>query len=187
MKKKNKNKKKVVKPTREEREKQGAQIKEYILEDNACPLAILMKHPSSGGQIIFQIRRCTPDILAIRKAKKKAEQERLEREAKLQAQMPQQMQSQLPHQMPQHMPQNMPQHMPQNMPQHMPQNMPQNTSQNMPQHMSQNIPQHMPQNMPQNMTQNMPQQMQMMTKQPIQNNGRNSFQYQMEVNGARDR
>lgn len=71
-----------MKPTREEREKQGAQIKEYILEDSACPLAILMKHPANGGQIIFQIRRCTPDILAIRKAKKKAEQER---ELKLQA------------------------------------------------------------------------------------------------------
>jgi hypothetical protein len=65
-----------VTPSREEREKYGTQIKEYILEDNACPLAILMKHPSNGSTIIFQIRRCTPDILAIRKQKKKAEQEK---------------------------------------------------------------------------------------------------------------
>jgi hypothetical protein len=41
-----------------------------------------MKHPANGGTIIYQIRRCTPDILAIRKAKKKSEQER---EQKLQA------------------------------------------------------------------------------------------------------
>jgi hypothetical protein len=78
---------KVVTPTREEREKQGAQIKENILEDNACPLSILMKHPSNGGTIIFQIKRCTPDILAIRKAKKKVE---LEKQLQLQQQQPQQ-------------------------------------------------------------------------------------------------
>lgn len=84
---------KVVTPTREEREKQGAQIKEYILEDNACPLSILMKHPSNGGTIIFQIRRCTPDILAIRKAKKKVE---LEKQQQLQQQQQQTMQQQQP-------------------------------------------------------------------------------------------
>jgi hypothetical protein len=66
-----KHKKKVVTPSREEREKHGAQIKEYILEDTACPLAILIKQPANAGQIIFQIRRCTPDILALRKQKKK--------------------------------------------------------------------------------------------------------------------
>ena len=73
---------KVVTPSREEREKHGAQIKEYILEDGACPLAILMSHPNTAGTIIFQIRRCTPDILAIRKAKKKAE---IEKQQKLQS------------------------------------------------------------------------------------------------------
>ena len=31
-----------------------------------------MKHPSTGGSIIFQIRRCTPDILDVRKQKRKA-------------------------------------------------------------------------------------------------------------------
>ena len=77
---------KVVTPTREDREKHGAQIKEYILEDNACPLSILMSHPTTAGTIIFQIRRCTPDILAIRKAKKKAEQEKQQKMQSAQSQ-----------------------------------------------------------------------------------------------------
>ena len=62
-------------PSREERDKHGAQIKEYILEDTACPLAILIKYPPTSGSIIFQIRRCTPDILALRKQKRKLEQQ----------------------------------------------------------------------------------------------------------------
>ena len=64
---------KVVTPSKEEREKHGAQTKEYVLDHNDCPLAILMNHPNTGGTIIFQIRRCTPDLLEIRKSKKKAE------------------------------------------------------------------------------------------------------------------
>lgn len=51
-----------------------------------------MKHPSNGGTIIFQIRRCTPDILAIRKAKKK--QAELEKQQQLVQQHQQQQQQQ---------------------------------------------------------------------------------------------
>jgi afadin len=45
--------------------------KEFVLEDDACPLANLIKHLSTSGSIIFQIRRCPPDILN----KKKLEQQ----------------------------------------------------------------------------------------------------------------
>jgi DNA polymerase III alpha subunit (gram-positive type) len=89
-------KSKVVTPSKEEREKRGAQIREYILEDNDCPLAILMKHPSTGGSIIFQIRRCTPDILDVRKQKRKAAEldklKQLHQEQQQQQQMHQQQQ-----------------------------------------------------------------------------------------------
>jgi hypothetical protein len=44
-----------------------------------------MKHPTTAGSIIFQIRRCTPDILALRK-KKKQEQNSLEQQQQQQQQ-----------------------------------------------------------------------------------------------------
>ena len=55
-----------------------------------------MKHPANGSTIIFQIRRCTPDILAIRKAKKKAAE--VEKQHQQQQQLIQQQQLQLQHQ-----------------------------------------------------------------------------------------
>jgi hypothetical protein len=59
----------VISPSREERD-HGAHTKEFILDDNACPLAILMQHPPASGSIIFQIRRCPPDILTKRRVKR---------------------------------------------------------------------------------------------------------------------
>jgi transcription initiation factor TFIID subunit TAF12 len=54
-----------------------------------------MKHPSTGGSIIFQIRRCTPDILDVRKQKRKAaELEKLKQLHQEQQQMHQQQQQQ---------------------------------------------------------------------------------------------
>ena len=44
--------------------------KEFVLEDDACPLANLIKHLPSSGSIIFQIRRCPPDILNKRNNRK---------------------------------------------------------------------------------------------------------------------
>ncbi len=59
----------VISPTREDRDLRGAHTKEFILEDEACPLAILMQHPPANGSIIFQIRKCPQDLIQKRKAK----------------------------------------------------------------------------------------------------------------------
>ena len=64
----------VISPSREERD-HGAHTKEFILDDNACPLAILMQHPPASGSIIFQIRRCPPDILTKRRVKRLEQQQ----------------------------------------------------------------------------------------------------------------
>ena len=48
-----------------------------------------MQHPNNDCSIIFQLRRCTPDILAIRKAKKKAAE--IEKQKQQQHQHQQQM------------------------------------------------------------------------------------------------
>jgi hypothetical protein len=64
------------------------------LEDNACPLAILIDHPTTGGSIIFQIRRCTPDILAARKLKKKNLEQQQQQQQQIQLQLQQQQQHQ---------------------------------------------------------------------------------------------
>ena len=47
--------------------------KEFILADDACPLAILIKHHPSNGSIIFQIRRCPPDVLNKRRLERMPE------------------------------------------------------------------------------------------------------------------
>ncbi|XP_076386957.1 adherens junction formation factor afadin isoform X12 [Megachile rotundata] len=47
----------------------GAQ-QEYILDDDECPLAILMNHPSARGSIMFHVRRRPADYVP-RKRKKK--------------------------------------------------------------------------------------------------------------------
>jgi hypothetical protein len=53
-----------------------------------------MKHPTTSGTIIFQIRRCTPDILAVRKQKKKQQQQQQNSEMEKQHQQQQQQQQQ---------------------------------------------------------------------------------------------
>ncbi len=60
----------VISPTREDRDLRGAHTKEFILEDEACPLAILMQHPPAHGSIIFQIRKCPQELIERRKNKK---------------------------------------------------------------------------------------------------------------------
>ncbi len=52
-------------------------------------MAILIKHPINAGTIIFQIRRCTPDILALRKQKKKLELEKQQQQQQQQLTQPQ--------------------------------------------------------------------------------------------------
>ena len=76
----------VISPSREERD-HGAHTKEFILDDNACPLAILMQHPPASGSIIFQIRRCPPDILTKRRIKRQEQQKHLDQQ-QLQQQQP---------------------------------------------------------------------------------------------------
>lgn len=53
-----------------------------------------MKHPSTGGSIIFQIRRCTPDILDVRKQKRKAAELEKLKQLQQEQQQKQQMQEQ---------------------------------------------------------------------------------------------
>ncbi|GLG95432.1 Kinesin-like protein unc-104 [Gryllus bimaculatus] len=48
----------------------GTNNREYILDDDECPLAILMNHPSSRGSIMFHVRRRPADYHP-RKRKKK--------------------------------------------------------------------------------------------------------------------
>ena len=78
----------VISPSREERD-HGAHTKEFILDDNACPLAILMQHPPASGSIIFQIRRCPPDILTKRRVRR-LEQQQQQQQLQQQQQPPQQ-------------------------------------------------------------------------------------------------
>jgi hypothetical protein len=79
----------VISPSREERD-HGAHTKEFILDDNACPLAILMQHPPASGSIIFQIRRCPPDILAKRRTRKLEQQQQQQQQLQQQQQQHQQ-------------------------------------------------------------------------------------------------
>ncbi|XP_023710210.1 uncharacterized protein LOC111865986 isoform X4 [Cryptotermes secundus] len=51
----------------------GTNNREYILDDDECPLAILMNHPSSRGSIMFHVRRRPADYHP-RKRKKKPQQ-----------------------------------------------------------------------------------------------------------------
>jgi len=51
----------------------GTNSREYILDDDECPLAILMNHPSSRGSIMFHVRRRPADYHP-RKRKKKPQQ-----------------------------------------------------------------------------------------------------------------
>ncbi|XP_063220039.1 afadin isoform X2 [Bacillus rossius redtenbacheri] len=51
----------------------GSNNREYILDDDECPLAILMNHPSSRGSIMFHVRRRPADYHP-RKRKKKPQQ-----------------------------------------------------------------------------------------------------------------
>ncbi|KAK2577436.1 hypothetical protein KPH14_003543 [Odynerus spinipes] len=48
----------------------GGTHQEYILDDDECPLAILMNHPSTRGSIMFHVRRRPADYVP-RKRKKK--------------------------------------------------------------------------------------------------------------------
>ncbi|XP_076626509.1 adherens junction formation factor afadin isoform X8 [Colletes latitarsis] len=48
----------------------GGTQQEYILDDDECPLAILMNHPSARGSIMFHVRRRPADYVP-RKRKKK--------------------------------------------------------------------------------------------------------------------
>ncbi|XP_018357090.1 PREDICTED: afadin isoform X2 [Trachymyrmex septentrionalis] len=48
----------------------GNMHQEYILDDDECPLAILMNHPSTRGSIMFHVRRRPADYMP-RKRKKK--------------------------------------------------------------------------------------------------------------------
>lgn len=47
----------------------GGTTREYILEDDECPLAILMNHPASRGAVTFHVRRRPPDGQRRRKKK----------------------------------------------------------------------------------------------------------------------
>jgi hypothetical protein len=47
----------------------GGTTREYILEEEECPLAILMNHPASRGAVTFHVRRRPPDGLRRRKKK----------------------------------------------------------------------------------------------------------------------
>ncbi|XP_044743827.1 uncharacterized protein LOC123306030 isoform X1 [Chrysoperla carnea] len=49
----------------------GGDSQEYVLDDDECPLAILMNHPSTSGSIMFHVRRRPADGGAPRKRKKK--------------------------------------------------------------------------------------------------------------------
>ncbi|XP_052123396.1 afadin [Frankliniella occidentalis] len=51
----------------------GTNNREYILDDDECPLAILMNHPNSRGSIMFHVRRRPADYHP-RKRKKKPQQ-----------------------------------------------------------------------------------------------------------------
>ena len=66
----------MITPTREERELNGTQIKEIVLDDNESPLNVLMHTPCVRGTIIFQIRKCAPQMIANRKARKKLDAHR---------------------------------------------------------------------------------------------------------------
>ncbi|XP_071440496.1 uncharacterized protein [Hetaerina americana] len=55
------------------KEYHGGTNREYILDDDECPLAILMNHPSSRGSIMFHVRRRPADYHP-RKRKKKPQQ-----------------------------------------------------------------------------------------------------------------
>ena len=53
----------------------GGTTREYILEDEDCPLNILMQHQATrGGVVTFQVRRRPPDGSGPRRRKKKAGQ-----------------------------------------------------------------------------------------------------------------
>jgi len=50
----------------------GGTTREYILEEEECPLNILMHHPASRGAVTFHVRRRPPDGTGPRRRKKKA-------------------------------------------------------------------------------------------------------------------
>jgi len=50
----------------------GGTTREYILEEDECPLNILMHHPASRGAVTFHVRRRPPDGTGPRRRKKKA-------------------------------------------------------------------------------------------------------------------
>jgi len=50
----------------------GGTTREYILDEDECPLNILMHHPSSKGAVTFHVRRRPPDGTGPRRRKKKA-------------------------------------------------------------------------------------------------------------------
>ncbi|KAG8238213.1 hypothetical protein J437_LFUL018257, partial [Ladona fulva] len=60
--------------TESSKEYHGSTNREYILDDDECPLAILMNHPSSRGSIMFHVRRRPADYHP-RKRKKKPQQQ----------------------------------------------------------------------------------------------------------------
>ncbi|XP_025990196.1 afadin isoform X10 [Solenopsis invicta] len=50
----------------------GNAHQEYILDDDECPLAILMNHPSTRGSIMFHVRRRPADYMPRKRKKKPA-------------------------------------------------------------------------------------------------------------------
>ncbi|XP_018404820.1 PREDICTED: afadin [Cyphomyrmex costatus] len=50
----------------------GNSHQEYILDDDECPLAILMNHPSTRGSIMFHVRRRPADYMPRKRKKKPA-------------------------------------------------------------------------------------------------------------------
>ncbi|XP_012220768.1 afadin isoform X2 [Linepithema humile] len=54
-------------------ENMGSNVhQEYILDDDECPLAILMNHPSTRGSIMFHVRRRPADYMPRKRKKKPA-------------------------------------------------------------------------------------------------------------------
>ncbi|XP_058804734.1 afadin-like isoform X2 [Phymastichus coffea] len=51
---------------------ENASGNEYILDDDECPLAILMNHPSTRGSIMFHVRRRPADYVPRKRKKKPA-------------------------------------------------------------------------------------------------------------------